>query len=120
MTVVGERLIHELRGISCISLETLPAAQKGCAVTRMFSSRVESLTVMAQAIASHATRLGGKLRRQALGTDYVDLLSHQRAWSRRWASSIRRSHSARPAPPPICGRMEGSPPGSRSATSERA
>jgi hypothetical protein len=39
----------------------------------MFSSRVESLAVMAQAIASHATRLGGKLRRQALGTDYLSI-----------------------------------------------
>jgi DNA polymerase V len=42
----------------------------------MFSSRVESLAVMAQAIASHATRLGGKLRRQALGTDYVSIFYH--------------------------------------------
>ena len=49
MTVVGERLIYELRGISCINLETVPAAQKGCAVTRMFSSRVESLPVLEQA-----------------------------------------------------------------------
>jgi hypothetical protein len=29
MTVVGERLIYELRGISYISLETVPAAQGG-------------------------------------------------------------------------------------------
>jgi DNA polymerase V len=76
MTVVGERLIYELRGISCINLETVPAAQKGCAVTRMFSSRVESLPVMEQAIAAHATRLGEKLRRQALGTDYVSIFYH--------------------------------------------
>jgi hypothetical protein len=33
----------------------------------MFSSRVASLPVMEQAIAAHATRLGEKLRRQALG-----------------------------------------------------
>ena len=76
MTVVGERLIYELRGISCINLETVPAAQKGCAVTRMFSSRVESLPVMEQAIASHATQLGEKLRRQALGTDHVSIFYH--------------------------------------------
>ena len=76
MTVVGERLIYELRGISCINLETVPAAQKGCAVTRMFSSRVESLPVLEQAIAAHATRLGEKLRRQALGTDHVSIFYH--------------------------------------------
>jgi hypothetical protein len=32
MTVVGERLIYELRGIACIKLETMPAAKRlGCA-----------------------------------------------------------------------------------------
>ncbi len=37
LTVVGERIIHELRGLACLDLETVAATRKGCAVTRMFS-----------------------------------------------------------------------------------
>ena len=36
LTVVGERMIHELRGVSCLWLELVPAWRKGCAVTRSF------------------------------------------------------------------------------------
>jgi DNA polymerase V len=38
LTVVGERIIHELRGRSCLPLEIVPARRKGCAVTRSFST----------------------------------------------------------------------------------
>ncbi len=37
LTVVGERMIHELRGVSCLGLDLVPARRKGCAVTRSFS-----------------------------------------------------------------------------------
>ncbi len=40
LTVVGERIIHELRGRACLPLEIVPARRKGCAVTRSFSSRI--------------------------------------------------------------------------------
>lgn len=76
MTVVGERIIHELRGVSCLSLEEHAPTRKGCAVTRMFSSRVESRTTMEQAVATHAARLGEKLRRGGLGTDHVTVFFH--------------------------------------------
>lgn len=76
MTVVGERIIYELRGISCIGLETVAPTRKGCAVTRMFAARVEDLATLEQAIASHAARLGEKLRREALGTDHVTVFFH--------------------------------------------
>ena len=58
MTVVGERIIHELRGVSCLPLELVPAQRKGCAVTRSFSRRVEDRGTLEQAVAAHATRLG--------------------------------------------------------------
>lgn len=40
--MVGERIIHELRGVACLPLELMPAQRKGCAVTRSFSSRTWS------------------------------------------------------------------------------
>ena len=76
LTVVGERIIHELRGRSCLDLETVAPTRKGCAVTRSFSSRVEDLATMEQSVAAHATRLGEKLRRGGLGTDHVTIFYH--------------------------------------------
>jgi len=76
MTVVGERLVHELRGVACLDLETLAATRKGCAVTRSFSERVEDRATMEQAVATHAARLGEKLRREGLATDHVTVFYH--------------------------------------------
>ena len=42
----------------------------------MFSSRVEDLATLEQAIASHAIRLGEKLRREGVGTDHVTVFFH--------------------------------------------
>ena len=76
MTVVGERIIHELNGHCCLLLEELAPTRKGCAVTRSFSNRVSDLNVMEQAIAAHATRLAEKLRRSAVGTDHITVFYH--------------------------------------------
>ena len=76
MTVVGERLVYELRGIACLDLETVAPTRKGCAVTRSFSDRVMDLAVMEQAVAAHASRLAEKLRAQALGTDHMTIFFH--------------------------------------------
>ncbi|GJD87441.1 DNA polymerase IV [Methylobacterium hispanicum] len=43
MTVVGERIIHELRGLACLPLELMPVQRRGCAVTRSFSSRASRI-----------------------------------------------------------------------------
>jgi DNA polymerase V len=58
MTVVGERLVRELRGVACLDLEEVAATRKGCAMTRSFSDRVEDRATMEQAVAAHTTRLG--------------------------------------------------------------
>lgn len=76
LTVVGERIIHELRGTPCIDLESVAPTRKGCAVTRSFAGRVESLDMMQEAIAAHATRLGEKLRHHGLATDHVTVFFH--------------------------------------------
>ena len=76
MTVVGERIVHELRGECCLDLEAIAPTRKGCAVTRMFSRRVDDLATLEQAVAAHAARLGEKLRRQALATDHITVFYH--------------------------------------------
>lgn len=83
MTVARERLVYELRGVACLDLETIAATQKECAVTRSFCSRVEDLPTMEQAVATHAARLGKKLRREGLGTDHVTVFFHTSEHDRR-------------------------------------
>lgn len=76
MTVVGERIILELRGAACIDLEAVAPTRKGCAVTRSFAGRCEDFDMMEQAIAAHATRMGEKLRHHGLATDHVTVFFH--------------------------------------------
>jgi DNA polymerase V len=76
MTVVGEKIVHELNGIPCIALETVAPQRKGCAVTRSFGNRVTTKVEMEQAVAGYATRLGEKLRRHNLATDHVSIFMH--------------------------------------------
>lgn len=88
MTVVGERIILELRGDSCIALEDVAPTRKGCAVTRSFSGRVDDLAMMQEAIAAHATRLGEKLRRHGLATDHVTVFFHTSPFDRGPSRSV--------------------------------
>lgn len=76
MTVVGERIVHELNGRPAIALEAVPPQRKGCAVTRSFGSRVTQKAEMEQAVAGYATRLGEKLRRHGLATDQLTVFMH--------------------------------------------
>jgi DNA polymerase V len=76
LTVVGERIIHELRGTACLPMELVPARRKGCAVTRSFSGRVTDRETLDEAVAAHASRLGEKLRRDGPGTDQVTVFYH--------------------------------------------
>jgi DNA polymerase V len=76
LTVVGERLVRELRGEACLDLEEVAPTRKGCAVTRSFSDRVTDLATLEEAVATHAARLGEKLRGGGLGTSHVTVFFH--------------------------------------------
>ncbi|MFC1538686.1 Y-family DNA polymerase [Candidatus Latescibacterota bacterium] len=62
MSVVGLRMVRELRGIPCISMESAPPAKKEICVSRSFGRPVRSLLEMQEAVAAYATRAGEKLR----------------------------------------------------------
>lgn len=76
LTVVGEKIVHELNGRACIALEAEAPQRKGCAVTRSFGERVTNKVDMEQAVAGYATRLGEKLRRHGLTTNQVTVFMH--------------------------------------------
>lgn len=64
MTVVGERTWKELRGISCIDMESAPPAKKQICTSRSFGKMVEDIDTMSEAIATHASTCAKKLRQQ--------------------------------------------------------
>ena len=64
MTVVGERTWKELRGISCIDMESAPPAKKQICTSRSFGKMLTDIDTIAEAIATHAFTCAKKLRKQ--------------------------------------------------------
>lgn len=64
MTIVGERTWKELRGISCIDMESAPPAKKQICTSRSFGKMLTDIDTMAEAIATHASTCAKKLRQQ--------------------------------------------------------
>jgi DNA polymerase V len=63
-TVVGERMVLELRGISCIPLETKRPPKKGIMCAKTFGKEVTSLDELSEAVACYTARTAEKLRQQ--------------------------------------------------------
>ena len=76
LTVVGERIVHELRGVSCLAWEDVPAGRKGCAVTRSFGRPLTELTDIQEAVAGFAFRVGEKLRRNDVAAPRLAVFMH--------------------------------------------
>jgi DNA polymerase V len=71
MTVVGARLVMELRGISCLPLEKCPPAKKSITNSRSFPVVIDNLEEIRGAVASFTTRAAEKLRRAGLASAVV-------------------------------------------------
>jgi len=66
MGVTGLRLVHELRGISCLSLENQPPDKKTTIVSRSFAQKVTARDDIKSAVAGFAERATQKLREKGL------------------------------------------------------
>jgi len=64
MTVVGLRLLKELRGEACLELEEVASPKKGICTSRSFGKRVNTFDDLQEATATYAARCARKLRRQ--------------------------------------------------------
>jgi DNA polymerase V len=62
-SVVGERIVHELRGFSCLDMEEI-APKKNIMSSKSFGKMVAELEPMEEALANYAARACEKLRRQ--------------------------------------------------------
>ncbi len=71
MTVVGARIVEELRGIPCLPLEECPRAKKSVTCSRSFGVVVVSLEELREAVAVYLTRAAEKMRKHKLAAGVV-------------------------------------------------
>ena len=60
--VSGAKTVMELRGTSCINLETQESKRKSCCVSRSFGKKVESLEKLQESITTHCLNAAEKIR----------------------------------------------------------
>ena len=65
-SVVMERMVYELQGFPCISLEHAPPDRKMIIASRSFGQRVSTRHELEEAVTTFTGRAAEKLRRQAL------------------------------------------------------
>lgn len=66
LTIVGLRTAFELRGISCLSIQEEPVANKSIISSKSFGMPVEKLEDLQEALASYIVKASEKLRSQKL------------------------------------------------------
>lgn len=71
LTVKGQRIAWELRGISCLPLELFEKPKKGICCSRSFGQGIKTIEDLRQAVAMHTARAGEKLRHQSLAATHL-------------------------------------------------
>ena len=75
LTVVGARIVEELRGNSCLPLETCPPAKKSLTCSRSFGNPVATLSDLREAVATFTVRVAERLRRHRLAAGAVTVFA---------------------------------------------
>jgi DNA polymerase V len=70
--VTGLRMVEELRGNPCITMETSPPDKKGITHARSFGSAVTEYSVLEEAVSTFTSRCAAKLRQQK---SYVSVMT---------------------------------------------
>ena len=64
--VLSSRTAMELRGVSCINLETTSSKRKSCVVSRSFGKKIENFQELKEAIANYSLNASEKIRSESL------------------------------------------------------
>jgi DNA polymerase V len=81
ITIVGARIVEELRGVSCLPLEQCPQQKKSITCSRSFGLPVESLHELREAVAVYMSRAAERLRRGRLAAGVVTVLINTNRFS---------------------------------------
>jgi DNA polymerase V len=71
MTVVGARIVEELRGVRCLPLEQCPQQKKSITCSRSFGVLTDSLEDLREAVSVYMTRAAERLRRYKMAAGVV-------------------------------------------------
>src|SRR5205809_3501527 len=71
MSVKGQRLLNELKGIPCIEMEEIPPAKKMICVARGFGKLLTEKKDVQEALSNYASRVAEKLRQGKLCTSMI-------------------------------------------------
>jgi DNA polymerase V len=74
-SVLIQRLVLELRGQPCFSLELNPAPKKSITVSRSFSRSIATLAELREAVATYTSRAAEKLRQHELTADAIQVFA---------------------------------------------
>ncbi len=88
--IVGLRMIKELKGIPCLSLEEPITVRKQLMVSRSFDQEITTLEKLQEAISIYASRLGEKLRQHEQETQHLTVFMMTNRFKPNNAS--RRTH----------------------------
>jgi DNA polymerase V len=88
--IVGQRIVWELRGISCLPLDFCPPPKQSLMVSRSFGRPITMLTEMREAVATYTTRAAEKLRRHhvAAGVLTVFLMTNRFTDEPQYSNSV--------------------------------
>lgn len=88
-SVVLERTVLELQGVSCIELEQAPPPKQQIACTRSFSEPVTELSQLLEAISNFATRAAEKARQDGLCAAQILVFTYTSPFSKedQWSGS---------------------------------
>lgn len=64
LTIVGERIVFELRGTACLPIESEPKSKKGIMCSKTFGREITGFQELQEAIATYTARAAEKLRSQ--------------------------------------------------------
>ncbi len=81
ITIVGARIVEELRGVSCLPLEQCPQQKKSITCSRSFGVMVESLGELQEAVAVYMSRAAERLRREKLAAGVVTVFINTNRFS---------------------------------------
>ncbi len=84
--VVMVRIVRELRGESCLPLESVINPQQSLVVSRSFGQPVTTLTELKQAVATYISRAAEKLRNKDLTTTHVTVFARTNRFQENYES----------------------------------
>lgn len=82
MTVVGARIVEELRGISCLPFEQCPQQKKSVTCSRSFGVPVVSLEELREAVAVYMTRAAERMRKHDMAAGALTVFINTNRFSR--------------------------------------